>query len=150
MAGIGGVMSALGSFVSAAGTLAAGQARQKAAQFEAARDEVRAGEAKAIAQRDAEKLARERRLALSRLQAMQAASGFSGGDPTALRLRAAGDREGRYREGLARYGGDTRAADLRNSAAASRMSGEAAMQDARFGATRSIISGVSSLFRRYG
>ena len=144
MAGIGGIMSALGSFVSAAGTLAGGRARQKAAEFEAARDEVQAGEAKALAQRDAERLSRERRLALARMQALQAASGFAAGGPTSLRLRAQSDAQGRFRQEMAQFGGDSRAAGLKNDAAAARMAGETAVQKAQFGATRSIIGGVSS------
>ncbi len=150
MAGIGNVMSLLGTVVSAAGTLAAGRARKQAADFDAARDEVRAGESKALAQRDAQSVARERRLAVSRLQALSAASGFSASDPTSLVLRSERDAYGTYRQQLAQYGGDTRAADLKNSAVASRMSGEAAMRQAQFSAARTIIGGASSLFRRYG
>lgn len=150
MAGISSVMSLLGTAVSAAGTLAAGRAQQRQADYQAARDEVKAGEAKALRQRDARKIDRERRLALSRLQTLAAASGYTAGDPTSLKLAGETDAYGTYRRQLAQYGGDTQAADLNRSAIASRMRGEDAMTQARYGAAKTIIGGAKSLFRRYG
>jgi hypothetical protein len=125
MAGIGSIISILGTVVSAAGTLAAGAARKRAADYQAARDEVRAGEAKAEAQRDAQKISRKRGLALSRMQSLSAASGFSPGDPTSLMLASERDAYGRYDQQIAQYGGDVRQSNFKNSATASRMSNSA-------------------------
>lgn len=150
MAGIGSVLSLAGTAVSAAGTLAAGGARRRAADHDAARADIRAGQEQARAQSDALALARERRRALSRIQALQAASGFSASDPTALRLAADRDLDGRYAQRRVRAAGSASAAESRAGAQALRADGRAASGSAGFGAARTILGGFTSLFDRYG
>jgi len=150
MAGIGSVVSLARTAVSATGTLAAGRSRRRAAHHDAARADIRAGFEQASAQGEALALARERRRALSRIQAVEAASGFSASDPTALRLAADRDLEGRHAERRVRSAGIARAADLRAGAQAQRADGRAASRAAGFGAARTILGGFTSLFDRYG
>ena len=84
------------------------------------------------------------------MQTLGAASGFTPSDSTGLTLRSETDALGTFRRQMAQFGGDSRAADLRNSVTAHRVAGDNALRQARFGAANTIIGGVSTLFRRYG
>jgi hypothetical protein len=117
--------------------------------FEAAQLEERGQEEEAAAQREAEQLRRRRDLALSRLTARSAASGFSATDPTALNLGEDIARYGTYQENLATFGGRSRRAGLEAQADAARFSGDAARQASYWRAGGTILTGVGSLASKY-
>ena len=162
MAGIGAILSLVGTAVSAAGTLAAGrqaqaqaeyQARayeqqgkiqQQALEFQAKQYELAGKEEQAAAQQEAEAHRREKRLALSRLQTQAAASGFTATDPTSLAIADEIERYGTYKQQLANYGGEARRANLEDEAAARRYEGEAARSGAQISATASRLEGRSA------
>jgi hypothetical protein len=150
MAGLSSAFSLIGTLVSAAGTIAAGQASRRAAEYRAAQVDIRSREERAAGQLEARELARERRLALSRNQAVAAASGFSADDPGALDLAGDVASRGAFQEALARYGGESRGAGLRAEAQGLRLSGEAAERSAYFSAAGTILGGVSTMFERFG
>ena len=150
LSAIATIASLAGTAVSAVGTIAAGRAQKQAADHQAAQLDVRAKEERATAQQKALEVARERRLALSRLQARAAASGFGATDPTILDLAGETAAYGTLRQQIARYGGEARAADLTASAEGARARGSAALQNAGFNAAGTILGGVSTMFRRFG
>lgn len=150
MTAIAAVLSVVGTVVSAAGTIAAGQAADKAARFEAAQYEMAANEERAAAQQESFKYQRQKKLALSRNQAVAAASGFSASDASTLDLLGEIEAYGTLQEQMARYGGESRALGLRGQAHAARMSGKAAKTASYFDAASTIIGGASSFFGKYG
>ena len=96
------------------------QAENLAAEFEAKQIEGQALEEKAQGQQDMLELRRRKNLALSSLQARAAGSGFTATDPTALALAGDITEYGTLQEQMALYGGTSREAGLRSSAAARR------------------------------
>lgn len=153
MAGLGTIAtiaSLAGTAVSAIGTIAAGRDAQRQANYEAAQFDVRAKEERAQAQKESLDVARKRRLALSRLQAIAAASGFGASDPSVLDLLGETAKYGTFEEQMARYGGTSRAAGLRAEAEGRRMAGSARARQSYFNAAGTILGGVSSMFRKYG
>jgi hypothetical protein len=149
LAVISAVAGLAGSFVQAQGTIAAGKAAQQAANYEAAQLDVKAKEEQAAAQRDAFEHGREKDLALSKLQANAAASGFSATDPTALAIADEIAKYGTYKEQMAMYGGESRRTGIEAQAFGRRMEGKAAMQGARYSAAGTILGGISSMAGRF-
>lgn len=149
MSAIGTIVSAVGTVVGMAGQMAAGQQAKAAAEYQAKQHEVAAKEEAAAAQRDAEALERKKELALSTLQTNAAASGFSATDPTALSLAGDIERYGTVQEQMAMYGGLSRREGQLNSAAAARLSGQAAAQGARYRAIGTALSGIGSIADRF-
>ena len=150
MAGLSSIVSLVGTVVSAAGTIAAGQSSRQAAEYEAAQYDIKAKEERAAGQLEAMELARQKRLALSRNQATAAASGFAASDPSILDLAGRIGSYGALQESLAQYGGASRAEGLGAQAEGTRLSGRAREQGAYFDAASTILGGVSTMFRRYG
>lgn len=150
MAGVGTALSIIGTVVSAAGTIAAGQARQRAAEYEAKQLDIRAQEERAAAGRQAEQQNRMKRLALSRIQAVSAAGGFSTTDPTTMDLMGETDEYGTYQAQMTQYGGESREAGVRAQAESARLSGQAAMQGAMFSAAGTIIGGFANVASGFG
>ena len=145
------IASLAGTAVSAIGTIAAGKAEQKAANYEAAQLDVQAKDERAGAQREAQELARRKRLALSTLTANAAGSGFTATDPTVLDLAGEIAEYGTYQEQLAMYGGTSRAEGLKASAAARRVSGAAARRGSIYSAGGTLLAGFGqTMFDRYG
>jgi hypothetical protein len=137
--------------VSAVGTISAGKAQAEAlnqqaaidqqnANFEAAQLDIRANEERAAAGVEAEQQKRQKNLALSRLQALSAAGGFSATDPTALGLADEIERFGTFQEEVAQFGGEARQSDLRTRAQATRFRGQASA-DARRTEARAVVRG---------
>lgn len=130
-----------GTAVSAVGTIAAGQqaakigameqqrlvaegkAAKQAAEYQAAQFDVQAKNERAMGQREAEQYRRQKKLALSKLTAGAAASGFSATDATALALSDEIEEYGTLQEQMAAYGGEARATGSRAQAEATRFSG---------------------------
>lgn len=150
LATIASVAGLAGSVVSAIGTIAAGQAQKRAANFEAQQLEIRGKEERAAAQREAFQTAREKGLIQSRQQALAASSGAGALDPTILDLASDVEGEGTYRELLAQYGGEERAKGARAQAAGARMSGRAAATGSMFDAAGTILGGFSTFYDRFG
>lgn len=152
MAGLGlaGGLALVGTFVSAVGTLAAGQSRKKQADYEAAQLENQAKEERAAAQQEGFEIARTKRLALSRNQAVSAASGLSATDSGSLDLMGDIEGYGTWQEQIAKYGGDSRAEGLKASAEGARRTGRAAVTASFIDAASTIAGGASSFFTKYG
>jgi hypothetical protein len=182
---IGLVMGGIGSAVSAIGTIASGraaeqialqqqaqlkmqgEAAQTAANYEARNLEHQAKQEFASATREAGQLRRQKKLALSSLQARGAASGFDASDPSNLKIAEGIESYGSAQEGMALYGGSNRAQDLEASANARRYSGDTAYtsairsgetaayegkarkQASYWSAAGSLLGGVSTMASRF-
>lgn len=159
MAGLGTiatVLSIAGGVANAVGTVAAGRAQiqagrdqQAVANFEADQLDMQAKEERAAAQQEALQLKRQKTLALSKLQARGAASGFTATDPSALHLAGEIEGYGTLQQQLAMYGGDSRARGLTASADARRFEGRAAARGGKLAAAGTIIGGISSMADRF-
>lgn len=148
--GFGGALSLIGTAVSAVGTIAAGAAQAQAAEYQAKQYEIKAKEERAAAQMEGFQYAQQKRLAQSRTQAVAAASGFSASDPGTLDVIGDIERYGTWQEQVARYGGDSRAQGLIDTAAGIRSSASANMFGSVISAGSTIIGGVGSFFSKYG
>ncbi len=148
--GLSAALLLAGTAVSAVGTIAAGQARQRQANFEAAQYEANAKEERAAGQQEGFEIARQKRLALSRNQAVASASGFSSTDASSLDLIGEIESYGSWQEQIANYGGRARANTLEAQAKGTRMSGKAAATAAFIDAGSTILGGASTFFQKYG
>lgn len=141
---------AVGTAVSAAGTIASGQAADRAAKLEARQYEIQAQEEKAAAGLEAYQYEQQTQRAISRTQAVAAASGFTASDAGTLDLIGDIARYGTWQAGIARYGGESRSLGLRGAAQAARERGAAARTASYFDAASTIIGGASSYYSKYG
>lgn len=148
--GIGGFLSIAGTVVSAVGTIASGQAQRQAADFQAAQYEQQAKEERAAAQQQGFEIAHNKKLALSRNQAIAASSGLSATDAGSLDLMGDIARYGTWQEQIAQYGGDSRAAGYNAQAGATRASGKAAQTASFIDAASTIAGGFGSFYTKYG
>jgi hypothetical protein len=149
MAGLAALASIAGTVVSAIGTIAAGKAQARAANYEAAQLDIKAKEERATAQRATLEKQREADLILSRHQALTAASGLGTTDPTVLDQAGEIAEYGTYQQQLEKYGGESRAMGLESQAYGSRMSGNARQRGATYDAFGTILGGVSTMFGRF-
>ncbi|TGV15831.1 hypothetical protein EN816_00845 [Mesorhizobium sp. M8A.F.Ca.ET.173.01.1.1] len=138
----------LGTAVSTAGTIAAGQAQKSAADFEAQQMDMKAREETAAAQRDALAKRREGAILNSRAQALAAASGAGAGTdaPTIVKLMGQTAGTSEYNAQSAMYGGYSRAAGLRDSAKGKRAEGKASLLGSVFSGFGGLAKGISSTF----
>lgn len=144
-----------GPLLMMAGSISGGMAANKAAKFEAAQIERQAKAAQAEASREAMEEGRQRDLALSRAQAIGAASGAG----RASRIEGEIAAEGTYRALSAVWAGDERAAGLNTQAQARRIEGKNAKRASFFRAASAGASGLGnfaaspsgmSLLEKYG
>lgn len=158
------IAGGVGTAVSAVGTIASGQERAQigaaeqqrmnaegvaayqAADYEAKQYDIQAKEERAAGQRDAEALRRQKKLALSTLQARGAASGFTATDPTTLALADEIEKYGTLQEKMALYGGESRGSSLEATAAGRRFSGRTAYESALMGGN--IAAATGDMYRR--
>lgn len=147
---ISGVVGLAGAFVSAAGTIAAGKARQKAADYEAEQLEIRGQEERATAQRKAFEYKRQTNLALSRLQSLAGKSGAATSSADILSLTSDIYRRGRYQQRLQQREGDEAQRGRYAQAETTRLSGDIAAAEARTAALGTILGGVGGLFQSFG
>lgn len=150
MAGVSAIFGLIGTIVSAAGTIAAGQAEKEQADYEAKQLDLKAQEEQAASQREAFEADKEKRLVVSRQQALAAASGLTASDPTVVDITSGTEAYGVYRSRMFRYGGEERATGLRAQAEGRRISGQAAAQGAMYSALGTVIGGFGSFFGKYG
>jgi hypothetical protein len=156
-------LTAAGTAVSAAGTIAGGKAAADAGarakegyDFKALQEEQAAQESRAVGQRAALEKRREARFLTSKLQARAAASGGAADDPGVIDLAGDIAERGEYDALMEMFKGENRARGLEDSATGSRMTGEAAYAEgqakrdaAELSAMGTIISGAGSMFRQY-
>jgi hypothetical protein len=146
----GGALSAAGTIAGGQAAADAGKAQKGARDFEALQQEQAAQESRAVAQRSAMEQRREGRLLQSRLQARAAASGGGADDPTVVGLGR--DIAGRSEEGalFEMYKGENRARGLQDQALGSRMSGDAALAEGRAKRTASYLSAAGTIIGSAG
>ena len=149
MAALATIATIAGSFVSAAGTIAAGKAEQQAANYEAQQLEIRAKEEQAQAQQEARQYREQKERAQSSLRARAAASGFSATDPTALALNDELERYGTLQEQMAQYGGKSRRVGTEAQATGARLTGRAKAIGAKYSAVGTILGGIGGGLSRY-
>lgn len=142
--------SAIGTAISAAGTIAGGQAAKSAADYRAQQYNLQAQTSTAEGQRQMMEEQRKGALVGSTLQARAAASGGSATDPTVLKLGS--DIAGRTEYGALSdlFQGQDRSAGLYDEANAAKASGDAAVTGSYFGAAGTVASGVGSMFSTLG
>ncbi len=149
LAVISAIATVAGAAVSAAGTLAAGKAQQRAQNYEAAQLDAEAKQKQAEAQIEGEQYQRKKELTLSTLQNEAGASGFSATDPTALALADEISRYGTFQQQVAQYGGKEQREGLEAQAYGRRLTGEAERIGSRYKATGTILGGISSMASKY-
>lgn len=139
-------MMVAGAAVSASGTLAAGNAADRASRFEAAQLDQRAKSELAVASRDAAEQRRQAGLVGSRARALMAASG--GG----MDLGILGDieAEGEYRALTRLWEGSEAATGARMQASASRFEGMNEKRASRIRTMGTLLQAGSSLADKYG
>lgn len=172
MAMIATIASMAGTAVTAIGTIASGSAQadyyarqgaatKEAADFEAKQLDIKAKDEFAAGQRDMLQLRRQKNLALSQLQARGASSGFSATDPSNLALADEIEKYGSLQEMTALYGGESKAKDLRLSAAGRRFTGDTTASlysdysdsirtGSYLNAAGTILGGASTMATRFG
>lgn len=145
------VASIGGSIVSGLGQMQAGRAANASAKFQAAQLEQRAGQERAAAQRQAIEERRKAALAISRGQAVAAASGAGATDPTVMNITGDVAAQGEYNALSALFGGEERARGAQLQATATRMEGKQAKKAGMIGGLGTIAGGVgTTLFAKYG
>lgn len=156
-------LTAAGSAVTAAGTLAGGNAAKQAGQIQSAADlykargrDIAANEAFATGQREAQEKQLQTRLVQSKLQAGAAASGGGAADPTVLGLIGDIAQRGEYQSLIAMNKGEERARGLKDEATSARMesdaalyAGEQAKKASRVQALGTILGGGTSMYKQY-
>lgn len=142
---IAGILGAAGTAVSAVGTIQAGAAEKRNQDFIAKQEEAKAKEELAASQREAQQSRNEAELAMSRQQALAASSGGGAGfdSPTIVRLMTETAGQGQLNAGTTLYGGQQRAAGLRDSAKGRRASGKASYLGSVMSGFGSAASGLS-------
>jgi hypothetical protein len=135
-----------GGALKAGGTIigAKGEARQLRAQADQL--DIKAGQERASAQRDAMEQQRQARLVSSRALAVAAASGAGADDPTVVNIMANIAGEGEYRALTSLYSGETDARALEAEATARRQEAKNTKKAAKFSAIGSIIGGASDAY----
>lgn len=142
---------------SARAAKAAGRAKKRLADFEAAQLEQQAGQSVAASQRGAMEERRRAELVSSRALALSASGGGGVSDPTMANLLGDIEGESIYRAGVSLYQGEEQARQLKMSAQAKRMEGDIALQGGEaqasaynLAAVGSLVEGAGSLYTKYG
>lgn len=161
-----------GTVLSAVGQYQQGKAQQKLMNYQAqqaqnianaqaAQLEYKAGQERAAAQQRMIEAGRQKRVALSRAQALAASSGWGSLDPSVINLLGDLETQGEYNKGTAYYEGEESAKGAEYDAALTRSQGTAQANIDRFsgkmykqagiiGATTTLMQGGSSLMDKYG
>ena len=146
---IGTIASLAGTGITAAGTLAAGDAAKASAESQALQMQQQATQARAASQRNMMEHQRQQTMVQSQLQARAAASGAGAEDPTVVNLGGAIAARGEEQALMDLYNGENSARGLEDSATAKIASGEAAKTGSMYSAAGTIFSGLGSGFSRY-
>jgi len=146
MAGIGAVLSIVGTGLSVVSGIQQGKAQAAALEYEAQQNERRAKEERAAAQRSALDKKSETEAVLSRQRALAAASGAGLLTPSVIDIYEETAQRGAYHEQAERYGGESRAAGYRDAANANRLKASAAKSGATLSALATGFSGLGKAF----
>lgn len=169
---IAGIAELAGAGISAAGTLAGGDAQGQASTALAAYErqsgrmqqlaaQQAANEARAVAGAAGYQQTIEKRLVASRAQAIAASSGGGASDTTVQNLQAGIENLGSYNKLAKLYEGENRARGLayegnlaaiegQNRGALEEYSGQIARRQARQKALETIVGGGTDIFSKYG
>ncbi len=140
-----GGMGMVGALGEAKGQKAAALASAEAARYRAEQIDMQADEARASSQREALEVQRNANQLSSKLRANAAASGAGASDPGVAKLEEDVAGRGAYQALMDMYGGENRARGLEDEADGLRLSGESAIQGARYSARGTILSGLGGL-----
>lgn len=143
------VSAALG-VVSAIGTIASGNAQNKAYGYQAAQAEQAAGQERATAQRAAIEERRAAKFALSKGQAVAAASGTDPLSVSTVDIQEDLAAQGEYNAMSQLFAGEERARGLEGQAGAYRTQGKIAKQAAVITGMSTLATTGSSLYNKYG
>ena len=141
--------SAIGTAVSAVGTIAAGQQANSDAKFNAIQYQNQANEARAAGQREMFKERRQKERAQSTLMARGAAAGGDTTDTTIMNLAGDIEGEGELQALSAFARGENMARGFEDQAAMSIAKGKAARRASIFKATGTLLEGAGSLAGKY-
>lgn len=119
-------LDVFGRLFSAFSELEGGNDERKAAEFQAAQLRQNAGQAMAVAQRQAITTQQQAQLVASRALAVAAAGGGGASDPTVVKIISGIAAEGSYRTSVALYEGEERAREMLNRASAVEYGGKLA------------------------
>lgn len=138
-------LAAIGTLVSAVGTVAGGVAAKKDSDFQATQLDAKAKEEMASSQREAAQSKEQATLANSRAQALAASSGGGAGTdaPTIVKLMSDTAGQGQLNADTQLYTGYSRAAGLTDQAAAARRTGKASLLGGILGGFGQAASGIS-------
>lgn len=139
-----------GTIMSSAGAYTEGRDAETIAKMQAAEMRVRAKQALAVGSREAAAQDRETALAISRAQAVAAASGGGAVDPTVLKI--IGDIAARGSENVQMelYNAGEEARGLRNQAAMTAYEGKQARKAGTIRAATTLMSGVGKIADKWG
>lgn len=154
---VGSLFQAMGGMKSGQSANAIGQAQGTELDSEAARLDQNAGQARAVAQRQAELDRKKTALLVSHGIAVAAAGGGGTDDPTVTKLISSISGEGAYRSAIDIYNGEAAARDMetnagmrRNEADTARSTGAARERAATLGAYGALAQGGAGLYAKYG
>lgn len=146
---IGLVLTAVSGFVSAAGTIAAGEAAKADAEFRAKQMEMKANEERAAGQRQMFERNREKEYQLSRIRAVAGAASGDTTDTGILDLSGDVEQRGDYLALTEMYKGENAGRGYETAASGERARGDAAAKGAKLRAFGSILETGSSMFSKY-
>lgn len=135
------------TFLEAASSYSQGRSAQRSKDAQALQMDYAAGQERAASQRTAAEQLRAARLAQSRLQALAMGGGT---DVGVVNLAAGIAGEGEYRALTALYEGEERAKGMEYGADVARAEGKDAKRAGTIGAFTSILSGVGSMYEKFG
>lgn len=141
---------AIGTGISAMGSIAQGNAAKSMSNFKARQEEMQAQESRAAAQRTSLERRREGELVQSRLQARAAASGGAADDPGTIKLGEDIAARSEYMALTDQYVGENRARGLEDQAMGTRMTGSSLQRGSNLAAAGTLLSGAGSMFDKFG
>ena len=144
------ILAAVGTAVSAGGSILGGVQAASASRSEAQAQKIAAKEERAAAQIEADRKRRETSRVISRQMAVAADSGGDVADPTVLKLMSDVAGEGEMQERQIMYEGDARATSRENNAAALRALAGQQSTAGFINAGSSILSGFTDWSRYSG
>jgi hypothetical protein len=137
------ILGAIGTGLSAVGTVAGGIAQSNANKAQAEAAERQAQEVRAASQREAMVRAKETRELLSRQQAVAASSGGGATDSSVLDIMGDVAEQGQFNVDSAIFEGESQGRNLEDQAAILRWEGRQKMLSGFVDAGSSVLSGVS-------
>lgn len=146
----GTLLSAYGQIQQGQAADAMGKANQQSAEFSAKQMEINAGQERASAQRKMLEEGRKKNMALSRAQAVAAASGGGTLDPSIVDIMGDLEAEGEYNKRAALFEGEQRAQDLESGAMVQRYQGSMSRMAGKAEKKSSYVAAAGSLFKGGG